>query len=124
MQLLFPEQPEQLPQPLALAPLPAGGRELLDPLAVVGDVGRHGGGGEGGGEQEGGEGEGRRSHHQGPFLDSFRSATHALTLLSSRASGNWPWPRSWSWKARRSNRGPSSFRAQARSSLIFSSPIL
>jgi len=40
---------------------------------------------------------------------SYRSRTQSLMLFSSRSSGSWPFPRMRSWKARRSNLGPSSF---------------
>ncbi len=41
----------------------------------------------------------------------FSSATHALMFFSSRSSGRAPLPSTWSWKARTSNLGPSSFSA-------------
>src|SRR5262249_53921632 len=90
--LEFPEEVEQLLQPLALAPLSPGGGELLEPFAVLGDVGRHGGPCGGGRQQEDGEGEGQLFHiRMYSFVDwRDRKPPPPLTARTAKGCGRPP----------------------------------
>ena len=58
------------------------------------------------------------------FRAAFCSATQASIRASRTSRGRAPLPRTRSWKARTAKAGPRAAAARARSSLIFSSPIL